>query len=155
MIGIGYRKAENQYSERVVEKLYSAGSLIQVIQNTHSTGVPSTSNPQYSCLCKELEICGQIFALHKRDTQRIFIVNHDSVRASWLLQPDVQPHHTSHDIQTSITLSNNSEINLPDVSQNQSLDMFIPQFDSGHDRCCNHHSTFEIFGLLNIQVVQH
>ena len=89
-----------------------------------------------------------------RDTQRIFNANHDSVRASSLSQIDAQPHDAFHDLQTSIHVSNNSKINLPDVSQNQSLDMSIPVFDSGPDQCRNHESISEIPSLLDIQVAE-
>ena len=111
------------------ENLYGPGSLVRLIQHTYPTGVPSKLNPKYSGLCEVLEVCGPILTLRERDTQRIFTANHDSVRASSLSQPDAQPHHTSRDLQTLTPVSNNSEINLTDVSQNQSLDMSIPVFD--------------------------
>ena len=139
-IGHELRKAENRYNERVVEKLYSHGSLVRVIQHTHPTGVPSKLNPKNSGLCEVLEVCNPILTLRERDTQRIFTANHNSVRASSLSQPDAEPDHASHDFQTSIPVSNNSEINLPDVSQNQSVDMSILVFNSGPNRCHNHES---------------
>ena len=91
---------------------------MRVIQNTYLTIVSSKLNTKYFCLCKLLKVRGSILTLRKRNTKRIFAVNYDSTRALSLSHLDALPYHASHDLQTSIPLSNNSEINRLDVSQN-------------------------------------
>ena len=59
-IGYGHRKAETRYYELIVEKLYSLGSLVRVIQHTHPTGVPSNLNPKYSGFYEVLEVRGTL-----------------------------------------------------------------------------------------------
>ena len=82
--GFQHRRADTRYNERVVEKLYAPGNLVRVLQRTHLSDVPSKLNAKYSGLCEVLEVRGPVLTLRELDTQRVFTVNHDSVRRSTL-----------------------------------------------------------------------
>ena len=92
IIGFGHRRAESRYSERLVEKQYKPGSLVRVVQHTHSYGVPSKLNPKFSGLCKILEVRGSTLPLKERDTNKVFTASHDAVRASTLSRPEIPLH---------------------------------------------------------------
>ena len=84
VIGLGHRRAESRYNERVVSKQYKPGVLVRVLVHTHPHGVPSKLNAKYSGLCEVLEVRGPTLTLRELDTQRIFTASHDAVRASTL-----------------------------------------------------------------------
>ena len=84
VIGLGHRRAETRYNERVVAKQYKPGVLVRVLVHTHPHGVPSKLNAKYSGLCEVLEVRGPTLTLRELDTQRIFTASHDAVRASTL-----------------------------------------------------------------------
>ena len=52
-------------------------------------GVPSTLNPKFSGFCKDLEVRGPTLTLRELDTNKVFTVSHDAVRASTLSRPEV------------------------------------------------------------------
>ena len=89
IIGIGYRRAESRYNERLGEKKYKPGSLVRVGQHTHLYGVPSKLNPKFSGLCKVLELRGPTLTLRELDTNKVFTASHDAVRTSTLSHPEV------------------------------------------------------------------
>ncbi len=84
VIGLGHRRAETRYNERVVAKQYKPGVLVRVLVHTHPHGVPSKLNAKYSGLCEVIEVRGPTLTLRELDTQRIFTASHDAVRASTL-----------------------------------------------------------------------
>ena len=84
VIGLGHRRAESRYNERVVAKQYKPGVLVRVLVHTHPHGVPSKLNAKYSGLCEVVEVRGPTLTLRELDTQRIFTASHDAVRASTL-----------------------------------------------------------------------
>ena len=88
--GFRHRRAEQQYNERAVEKQYAPGTLVRVVQDTHSRDTPSKLAPKYYGLCEVLQVRGPVLTLREIDTQRTFTANHDSVRRSTLTLTD--PH---------------------------------------------------------------
>ena len=88
--GFRHRRAEQQYNERAVEKQYAPGTLVRVVQHTHSRDTPSNLAPKYSGLWEVLQVRGPVLTLREIDTQRTFTANHDSVRRSTLTLPDPQ-----------------------------------------------------------------
>ena len=89
IIGIGHRRAESRYNERIVEKQYKPGSFVRVAHNTHLYGVRSKLNPKFSKLCEILEVRGPTLTLRKLDTNKVFTASHDSVGVSTLSRPEV------------------------------------------------------------------
>ena len=73
----------------MVEKQYTLGSLVRVLQHTHPYGVPLKLNPKFSGLCEILEVRGPTVTLRQLDTDKIFTTSHDAVRASTLSRPEV------------------------------------------------------------------
>ena len=84
VIGLGHRRAESRYNERVVSKQYKPGVLVRVLVHTHPHGVPSKLNAKYSGLCEVIEVRGPTLTLRELDSQRVFTASHDAVRASTL-----------------------------------------------------------------------
>ena len=84
VIGLGHRRAESRYNERVVAKQYKPGVLVRVLVHTHPHGVPSKLNAKYSGLCEVIEVRGPTLTLRELDSQRVFTASHDAVRASTL-----------------------------------------------------------------------
>ena len=84
VIGLGHRRSETRYNERVVAKQYKPGVLVRVLVHTHPHGVPSKLNAKYSGLCEVIEVRGPTLTLRELDTQRVFTASHDAVRASTL-----------------------------------------------------------------------
>jgi hypothetical protein len=84
VIGLGHRRAESRYNERIVARQYKPGVLVRALVHTHPHGVPSKLNAKYSGLCEVLEVRGPTLTLRELDTQRVFTASHDAVRASTL-----------------------------------------------------------------------
>ena len=89
IIGIGHRRAESRYNERLSEKKYKPGSLVSVVQHTHLYGALSKLNPKFSGLCKVLEVRGPTLTLRKLDTNKVFTASQNAMRASTLSRPEV------------------------------------------------------------------
>ena len=84
LIGVGHRRAESRYKERINEKQYTPVNLVRVVQHTHLYGVPSELKPKFSGLSEVLEVRGPTLIQRELDTNKIFTASHDAVRASTL-----------------------------------------------------------------------
>ena len=91
VVGLQHRRSEGRYNERVVEKLYTPGAYIHVLQHGRHFNVFAKLVPPYSGFCEVVEVRGPVLTLRELDSQRIFTANDDAVRRFSLRPPPRAP----------------------------------------------------------------
>ena len=86
-----HKRADEQYNERVVKRVYKPGTLVRVILYARSRKVLSKLDAQYFGLSKVLEVRGAQLTVRELDTKRVFTANYDLINRSTIERFAAQP----------------------------------------------------------------